>query len=201
MCRTYSGVSSTCRARSPPSSRASESRTPCSWSATIPVQAAVTEEMLTTVDVSRVLATYETTSRLQAWAARAQHPPRRRVPERYHDRAWRTLSFNQTVGPRTAERGFVEAPKSWATRWCRAWAAACVRWRARSTGAAVFGALDVDLAPEPQPSEWLRSARARRDGDLRRGRSQAQEPLRARRSSCTRCSPTPTTIRVELFGS
>lgn len=76
----------------------------------IPIQAAVTADALTTVDVSRVLSSFDTDF---------SKKPRSRIPNIHTAVQYlngvvlgpnEILSFNRTVGARTYERGFREAP-------------------------------------------------------------------------------------------
>jgi vancomycin resistance protein YoaR len=75
-----------------------------------PIRAQVTADMLQAIDVSKVLASFDTSFRNKA-GARAINIA---VAAKYLDGAviapGQTFSFNQVVGPRTSARGFVEAP-------------------------------------------------------------------------------------------
>jgi vancomycin resistance protein YoaR len=166
---------------------------------TIPVQAAVTAEMLTTVDVSRVLASYETDfSRKRG--------PRvlniRRAAEYLNGVTigpGETLSFNQTVGARTAERGFVEAPEILGDEMVPGMGGGVCQVASTLHGAAIFGALDVvSRRSHSRPSGYaplgLDATVIYGEVDLKL-KNPYETPILVHAML-----PTPTTIRVELLG-
>jgi vancomycin resistance protein YoaR len=167
--------------------------------ATIPVEAAVTQEMLTNVDVSRVLASYETDfSRKRG--------PRvlniRRAAEYLNGVTigpGEILSFNQTVGPRTAERGFVEAPEILGDEMVPGMGGGVCQVASTLHGAAIFGALEiVSRRSHSRPSGYtplgLDATVIYGEVDLKI-KNPYDTPLLVHA-----LLPTPTTIRVELLG-
>ena len=78
--------------------------------ATADVPAGVTTEMLAKVDVSRVLGSFETSFRGKAGARAVNIAQAAEYLDGTVIGPGKTLSFNETVGPRTLQRGFTYAP-------------------------------------------------------------------------------------------
>lgn len=167
--------------------------------ATIPIEAAVTSAMLTNVDVSQVLASYETDfSRKRG--------PRviniRRAAEYLNGVTigpGETLSFNQVVGPRTAERGFVEAPEILGDEMVPGLGGGVCQVASTLHGAAIFGGLEIiSRRSHSRPTGYtplgLDATVIYGEVDLKI-RNPYETPILVHARL-----PTPTTVRVELLG-
>jgi vancomycin resistance protein YoaR len=167
--------------------------------ATIPVHAAVTSEMLSAVDVSLVLASYETDF------------SRKRGPRVLNIRKaaeylngvvigpGETLSFNRTVGPRVENRGFVEAPEILGDEMVQGLGGGVCQVASTLHAAAVFGAFEiVSRRSHSRPSGYaplgLDATVIYGEVDLKL-KNPYDTPVLVHA-----LLPTPTTIRVELLG-
>ena len=145
---------------------------------TKPVAANVTSKMLADVDVSKVLASFETNF---AGTGRGRAVNIARAAKALNEvviAPLQTISFNDLVGPRKLERGFTWAPVIIGDELKPGVGGGCCQVASTLHAAAVYGFLDVVRAAQPQPAQRLRPPRSRRDGRLRRGRPQDQKPVR-----------------------
>ena len=167
--------------------------------ATRVIEARITSDMLREVDVSRVLSSFETDFTHHAGPRAINIATAARYLNGRVIGAGETFSFNRTVGPRTLERGFTEAPQIVADELEPGVGGGVCQVASTLHAAAVYGGFEVlQRRSHSRPSGYapLGLDATVIDGELDlKLKNPYDSPLIVHAFL-----PTPTTLRIELLG-